>query len=271
MALPVMSGCAYGSKISDDEAIQDTIVEFYDAYLIEDFTSCLEMLSTRLRADEGDENLVNRMKAVNAVVVPILVYELGEPLVDKLTATIWVTFFSPGGQTQPIRHVLVKEGEKWKLDEELPRSEVIASSVPMTGRYDVSHSPRGGYIEFSLAVCETLVGKLTVETGSVVFVVIDYWGYHIHDLVVRQGETYSFSITAKQTGERYRAWFGYESGKEDEPRKATFLCNMLGKGWETVTPPPSHGVKTVPGIDDQKLRDRLLNEYGIDIWGGSSR
>ena len=239
MILPVMSGCAYGSRISADEAIQDTIVEFYDAYLIEDFTSCLEMLSTRLRTDEGDENLVNRMKSVNTVVVPILVDEMGEPLIDGLTGTIWVTFLSPllepssslGGQTQPIRHALVKEDDKWKLDEELPSSELIASFVPMQGRYDVSRCPREGYIEFSLAVGETLAGKLTVETGSVVFVVTDYWGYHIHDLMVIQGETYSFSVTAKETGERYRCWFGYESGKRNDFRKATFLSNMVGKGW----------------------------------------
>jgi len=221
---------------SDNEAIaiqdiQDTVVEFYDAYLIEDFTSCLEMLSTRLREDEGDENLVNRMKSVRTTIVPILVNELGGPLIAEGTATIWVTFFSPRELTQPIRHALVKEGEKWKLDEELPSSEIIALFVPMQGRYDVSRCPREGYIEFSLAVGETLAGILTVETGSVVFAVTDHWDYHIHDLVVREGETYSFSITAKQSGERYRCWFIYESGKENDPRKATFLCNMLGTGW----------------------------------------
>ncbi|MBA7699863.1 hypothetical protein ES703_108567 [subsurface metagenome] len=230
LAVLSLAGLAACRK-SDNEAIQDTIVEFYDAYLIEDFTSCLEMFSTRLRANEGDENLVNRMESIETVIVPILVNELGEPLVTGETATIWVTFFSPWGLTQPIRHTLVKEGGKWKVDEELPSSEVIALFVPMTGRYDVSRCPREGYIEFRLAVGETLAGRLSVETGSVVFVVTDYWNNHIYDLIVKEGETYSFSITAKQSGERYRCWFTYESGKANDPREATFLCNMVGKGW----------------------------------------
>jgi hypothetical protein len=97
-----------------------------------------------------------------------------------------------------------------------------------TGWIDVS-KPSYNYLEYSLAIGETLYGKLVVHTGNVVFVVSDYWHHHLHDLVVKAGEEYSFSITAQQTGERYRCSFTFLEGEADLPRSARFYHNMTPK------------------------------------------
>jgi len=108
IAVLSLAGLAACGK-SDSGAIQDTIVEFYDAYVIEDFASCLEMFSTRLRTDEGEANLTNRMKFIRTATVPILINEMGKPLVDELTATIWVTFFHHGDRHSRFSMPLLKK------------------------------------------------------------------------------------------------------------------------------------------------------------------
>lgn len=98
--------------------------------------------------------------------------------------------------------------------------------------YDVSQCPLEGYIEFVMAVDETLEGTLVVWEGSVVFVVTDNWDRHIVDTIVKAGHQEYICITAKQTGEIYRCWFWYEPGKEEETRVARFYCDKRAKGWE---------------------------------------
>jgi hypothetical protein len=91
-------------------------------------------------------------------------------------------------------------------------------------------SKPSGYLEYVLAEGETLYGKLVVDTGNVAFVVIDYWNNHIHDIVVRAGNSYSFSIKARQTGERYWCYFGFLAGEANLPRSAMFYSNMSPTG-----------------------------------------
>jgi hypothetical protein len=106
-----------------------------------------------------------------------------------------------------------------------PREQVEPEYTEWT---DVSR-PSFRYLEYTLAIGETLHGKLVVDTGNVVFVVIDYWGHHIHDLVVGAGDEYSFSVTAKQTGESYRCYFGFLDDEVKLPRSARFYYNMTPK------------------------------------------
>ena len=98
--------------------------------------------------------------------------------------------------------------------------------------YDVSQPPRLGYIQFEMTVSEKLEGVLYVWEGSVVFVVTDNWDRHIVDTIVKAGHQKYICIKAKQTGQIYRCWFGYESDKEEELRRACFYCDKRATGWK---------------------------------------
>lgn len=113
-----------------------------------------------------------------------------------------------------------------------PLLDTIPLSVPTPHIYDLSRRWSKGYLEFCLsAVGETLVGQVYVTSGSVVFVLTDTGGRHFVDLVVKPGESYTFALKAKQSGARYRCWFTYETGMENEPRAATFSCSHIAEGW----------------------------------------
>jgi len=115
------------------------------------------------------------------------------------------------------------------------QSETAPTHIEPTyiGYCDVS-KPNFNYIEFILSTGWVLEGKVVVDRGNVVFTVTDYWGYHVEDKVIKAGESYSFSITAKQTGERYRCYFGFLPEEENLPRLATFFFNMPPEGWKKV-------------------------------------
>jgi hypothetical protein len=112
-------------------------------------------------------------------------------------------------------------------------TEPVNTDPTYIGYCDVS-KPSFSYIEFILPIDWILECKLFVDQGSVVFYVTDKWGHHVEDLIVKAGESYSFSITAEQSAERYKCYFAFLPGEENEPRKATFYFNTPPEGWEEI-------------------------------------
>jgi hypothetical protein len=109
----------------------------------------------------------------------------------------------------------------------------VNTESPYIGSCDVS-KPSFSYIEFILPLDWVLEGKVFVDVGCVVFIVTDSLNYDVEDKIVNAGESYSFSITAKQSAERYRCYFGFLPGEENAPRKARFDFNTPPEGWEKV-------------------------------------
>ena len=89
--------------------------------------------------------------------------------------------------------------------------EFISCSKPPVYRalYDIGEincfdSSRSDYLQFEVAKDEVLSGKLTVETGCIVFYVEDKFGRIIEDAGrVCGGQEYKFSIKAEQSIEYY--------------------------------------------------------------------
>lgn len=106
---------------------------------------------------------------------------------------------------------------------------------------------RSHYLEFALAKDEQLYGKLIVEpgwVGWVAFSITDDYGHLIEDAKVREGEDYSFSIKAEQSGVRYTCWFNY--GLLAYASSAIFYCNFPADNASSPSvlthqiPPPAH-------------------------------
>ena len=107
-----------------------------------------------------------------------------------------------------------------------------------SGYYLSTDSPSNGF-EFILTKGEVLHGKVIVDQGDMVFYVRDYWNYSIKDAgTINAGESYSFSIKAKQSGEKYYCFFlphGWGVGR--------FYINMSATGLyfkspSSMPPPP---------------------------------
>ncbi len=130
---------------------------------------------------------------------------------------------------------------------------------------------RSDYLEFKLAKGDVLNGKLVVEAGwpaFVTFYVTDDYSRRIKDAgTVEEGEDYSFSIRAKQSGVRYKAWFSYallahsHSAKLYLNRPATNASHLIAA--RTIHPPPprpSRDNKDKPAWETYISRN---NEYSI--------
>ncbi len=120
--LEVMTGvrsiCEFVPK-TDSERIEETVVCFWSAYEHREFDFCLDCLSQRLRAAEGDENLLARLSASRATSGESYLRKHGRPELSPAgsTAVMLVDLLFVNSGLQQVRLSLVKEGSEWRIDE----------------------------------------------------------------------------------------------------------------------------------------------------------
>lgn len=111
-----LSGCGILPGF-EKQAIKDTVTEFYDSYNNENYAHLLELLSSDLRAKEGDSRLLSQIKTLRLLSGATTLREIGEPTINGSTATIWVTTQQFLLGNVPRQLTLKRESLNWKVSD----------------------------------------------------------------------------------------------------------------------------------------------------------
>lgn len=109
-----LSAC---SKTRDSALIVETVVDFWDAYDKREFTVCLDHLSDRLRAEQGDDSLLAGLAAARELNGGVTIKDIGQPVIVGPTATIDVKTVFDNLGLKPTKHSLLKKGQHWRISE----------------------------------------------------------------------------------------------------------------------------------------------------------
>lgn len=111
------SGLSACLRNADSARIVEAVVDFWDAYDKSEFMVCLDYLSDRLRAEEGDDNLLARLAATRKLNGGVTIKDIGQPVLVGPTATIQVDTVFDNIGLRPTKHALIKKGRNWRINE----------------------------------------------------------------------------------------------------------------------------------------------------------
>ncbi|NIM05164.1 MAG: hypothetical protein GTN65_06010, partial [Armatimonadetes bacterium] len=74
----------------DEKAIRQTVTDFFEAYENQEYSRTLEFLSEKLKAAEGEAEIIETLRATQILGDFTRLKSMGELEIDFNTATIWV-------------------------------------------------------------------------------------------------------------------------------------------------------------------------------------
>ncbi len=114
LLLALLSG-ALACEVSDEKAIRDTVTGFFEAYENQEYSRTLEFLSEKLKAAEGEAEIIETLRATQILGDFTRLKSMGELEIDFNTATIWVDLEGFAGIIRTTQVSLVKEDEEWRI------------------------------------------------------------------------------------------------------------------------------------------------------------
>lgn len=106
-----------GCTMTDEEAIQQTVEGFFTAYENKEYSRCLEFLSEELKANLGEEEIIERLRTAQFLGDFTKLKSMGELKIGSTTATVWVDVEGFADITKTTQLSLVKEDSNWRISE----------------------------------------------------------------------------------------------------------------------------------------------------------
>jgi flagellar capping protein FliD len=104
------------SCTSDTKAIENVVTEFVNSYKNQQFSSCLDYLSNRLRNSEGDQSLLNKLQEKRLFTGTSTIDKIEITSITKTRATVRVELVGHLNLKSSIELSLIKEEGLWKIN-----------------------------------------------------------------------------------------------------------------------------------------------------------